>query len=102
MARVTRRPTQLETPPPGTRCPACWHQILGLQARAVSICPCCYVIVFCITPGQVMQRLVPADLRALSLNDRCRLSADQAQLIMLASNAWRAAPRPPRPRLQVR
>lgn len=98
---MTRRPTQLETPPDGTRCPACWHAI-ELQARAVSICPCCFVIVFCITPGKLMQRLVPGDLRGLSLTDRCRLSADQANLIMLASSAWRAAPRPPRPRLQVR
>jgi hypothetical protein len=101
MSTVTRRPTRLDTPLPGHRCPACWCSLV-LDPRRVGVCPRCFVLVVCLAPER-LQRLVPADLTRLSLDDRCRLVAEQAHLITVASNAWRAAPRTPsRPRVQVR
>jgi hypothetical protein len=101
MPPVQRRPTRLDTPLPGHRCPACWMP-LDLQPRFVAVCPRCFVLVACLGPER-LQRLVPADMPRLSLDDRCRLASEQAQLIMVASNAWRALPRTPsRPRAQVR
>ena len=92
MPVVPRRPTRLETPPPGCRCPACWH-LLVLEPRQVSICPRCYVIVTCSAP-EVVHRLVQADLLRLTVADRMRLCTDRAHMISVGALAWRTAPRP--------
>ena len=83
-----RRPTRLEQPLPGTRCAACWCPI-DLQPRRVGICPRCYVLLVCLAPD-VVQRLVSADLVRLAPTERFRIVAQQAHLITVASNAWRA------------
>ena len=90
--RRPTRPTRLDTPLPGHRCPACWLPI-ELQPRFVGVCPRCFVLVVCLGPER-LQRLVPADMTRLSLDDRCRLAAEQGALIMAASSLWRSTPAP--------
>jgi len=88
-----RRPTKLDSPPPGTRCPACWVDLV-IDPRIVAVCPRCFVLVVCLAPERVL-RLVPADLPRLSPADRHRLQLRQIALIGDASHRWRTLPRTP-------
>ncbi len=88
------RPTRLDTPLPGHRCPACW-QTLDLQPRVVGVCPRCFVLVVCLGPER-LQRLVPADMCRLSVADRQTLANEQGHLMQVAALRWRSAPRPAR------
>lgn len=87
------RPTRLDTPLPGHRCPACWCP-LELEPRRVGVCPRCFVLVVCLGPER-LQRLVPADMCRLALVDRQQLANEQANLMLAAATRWRTAPRPP-------
>lgn len=95
MRAVPRRPTRLEQPPPGSRCPACWAP-LALERLRVAICTRCFVYV-AHTEGGRLVRLAPPDLRLVAVDARFRLAAEQASLISRASMAWRALPRVPLP-----
>ena len=91
---VARRATQLETPPPGSRCPACWVELV-LNPRSVSICPRCFVFVLCLAPGR-LQPVLRSDLVRLAPAHRFELCAEQAHMITVGSNRWRSRP-PPAP-----
>lgn len=84
------RPTRLDTPLPGQRCPACWEPS-DLQPRSVAVCPRCFVLVACIGPER-LQRLAPADMCRLSVADRQQLANEQGQLMQVAADRWRSTP----------
>jgi len=83
-----RRPTQLEVPPPGIRCPACWepHET---KPKMVSVCGRCFALIVCLVPGQ-LQRLVPTDVPRLSTESRRVVFEHRMRLIVAASDRWRA------------
>lgn len=88
---MTRRPTRLEQPLPGSRCPACWLE-LELKLGTVSICTRCFVLVGCTAPA-ALRRLDRVDLLRLAPADQMQLTADRHAMVTAAASAWRALPR---------
>jgi hypothetical protein len=90
-----RHPSKLTSPPPGARCPACWHEV-AFAPQTANICPRCFALVGCIVfaPGAAptLARLTPSDLTRLSLEHRSTLLRDRFEMITAAAGRWRALP----------
>lgn len=93
------RPSRLDSPPPGPRCPGCWlarsvpeTRLPGGGFLDVSVCPRCFCLVAGF--GEGMHRV---DWTGIPFVVAPFLRMVHAGLVEARAREWRSLPRPPRP-----
>jgi hypothetical protein len=83
------RTSKFDDPPPGLRCPVCWHQGTPGAVGTISVCSICFSV-FARAAITRNQRLAPSDLTRLPRDLVRQLAEHRDRLMLAAAVRWRS------------